>query len=300
MLTPRLPLPIDTRRVTSFDGTEIAYHVTPGAPADAPWVVLANGLGGTALAFRGLIDYLGARYRFVTWDYRGLYASSRPFPDDAAAYRIAHHVRDLQAILAAERITQASLLGWSMGVQVVLETFLAQPGLAQNLVLLNGTSGRPLDTLSPLPGMKMVLPALIDIARRAHSIATPIARRATGQPETASWFKRLGLVGKTFDETVFAELTAAFSELDMEPFFRNLQAIGEHDAGHILETVDVPTLIIAGDADLLTSRELAEQMARRVRGAELMVVRGGTHYAAVEHPELISLRLERFFRDHAF
>ena len=104
MLLPRLPLAIDTRRVESFDGTAIAYHVTPEPFAGAPWVILANGLGGTYVAWRGLIDYLKPRYRFLTWDYRGLYASQRPSPDTQAAYAIPAHVRDLQAILAAERI----------------------------------------------------------------------------------------------------------------------------------------------------------------------------------------------------
>src|SRR3954471_19203140 len=102
MLPPRLPLAMTTRKLTSFDGTSIAYHLTPEPFVGAPWVILANGLGGTYLAWRRLIDYLGGRYRFMTWDYRGLYASARPSPDDAAAYRIPRHVRDLEAILAAE------------------------------------------------------------------------------------------------------------------------------------------------------------------------------------------------------
>ena len=34
--------------------------------------------------------------------------------------------------------------------------------------------------------------------------------------------------------------------------------------------------------------------------AEILVVRGGTHYTAVEYPELVSLRIERFYRDHGF
>src|SRR5262245_35717395 len=141
MLPPRLPLAIDTRTVRAFDGTRIAYHMTPAPYPDAPVVILANGLGGTYLAWRGQIDYLGDRYRFLTWDYRGLYQSGRPSPDVPEAYAILHHVRDLQSILAAERIERASLVGWSMGVQVVLEAIRTLPGVAANLVLLNGTYG---------------------------------------------------------------------------------------------------------------------------------------------------------------
>jgi pimeloyl-ACP methyl ester carboxylesterase len=300
MLPPRLPLAIDTRRLRSFDGTEIAYHVTEAASPKAPWVVLANGLGGTYLAWRGQIDYLRDRYRFITWDYRGLYDSMRPSPDTAAAYAIPNHVRDLEAILAAEQIESASFVGWSMGVQVVLEAFRGLRGRARNLVLLNGTYGRPLDTLTPVPGMGVVLPPLVDLARRAHAAATQMTRKATGQPEAVSWFKRLGLVGTALDDAVFAELVTAFGRLDMEPFFRNLKAIGDHDAEGVLGSVDVPALVITGDHDLFTPRGLAQQMARRIPDAEILVVRGGTHYTAVEYPELVSLRIERFYREHGF
>ncbi len=108
-------------------------------------------------AWRGLIDYLKPRYRFLTWDYRGLYASARPSPDAQESYAIPAHVRDLHAILAAERIEQASFVGWSMGVQVLLEAYAELAG-ARNLVLINGTYGRPLESLSPLPGVGAVLP----------------------------------------------------------------------------------------------------------------------------------------------
>lgn len=300
MLPPRLPLAIDTRRLTSFDGTSIAYQVTPAPFEGAPWVILANGLGGTALSWRGQIDYLGGRYRFLTWDYRGLYASGRPSPDEAAAYAVPNHVRDLAAILAAERIERASFVGWSMGVQVLLEGYKRLGARFQNLILLNGTYGRPLDTWSPLPGMKGVLPSLVELARRVHATATQMTRKAALQPEAVTWFKRLGLIGPTLSDADFSELVHAFGGLDMEPFFRNLRAISEHDAAGVLASIAVPTLVITGDRDLFTPRALAQQMARQIPSAEILVVRGGTHYTAVEYPELVSLRIERFYRDHGF
>lgn len=299
-MSPRLPMAIDTRRAISLDGTEIAYHVTASPAPGAPVVVLANGLGGAYPAWRGQIDYLSDRYRFITWDYRGLYASRRPSPDDADAYAIPKHVEDLSAILALEGVTKASLVGWSMGVQVVLEAYRRLPSLASNLVLINGTFGRPLDTLSPLPAMKAVLPSLVELARKVHGVATQMTRRATAQPETAAWFKRAGLIGPTLDDAVFAELVRHFGELDMEPFFRNLHAIGVHDAEAVLDTIDVPTLVITGDRDIMTPRALAQQMARRIPHAEILVVRGGTHYTCVEFPELVNLRLERFYEEHHF
>jgi len=56
----------------------------------------------------------------------------------------------------------------------------------------------------------------------------------------------------------------------------------------------VPTLIVAGTDDTFTPYWLSEEMHARIRGSELLTVPGGTHVAPIEHPELITLRLEKF------
>lgn len=299
-MLPRLPFAVDTRTVTSFDGTRIAYHVTRAPFEGAPVIVLANGLGGPPASWRAQIDYLSDRYRLLTWDYRGLYGSQKPKLNEASAYAIPNHVRDLEVITREEGITEAAVVGWSMGVQVSLETFRRLRPLVKSLVLINGTSGRALDTVTPIPGMKAVMPSLVEIARKAHALAKQLAQKTTSQPETVVWFKRMGLVSETFDDGVFAELVHQYSALDMEAFFQNLKAIGTHDASDVLPLIDVPVLVITGDRDTFTPRALAQQMARNIRTAEMLVVRGGTHYTCVEFPELVNLRIERFFRAHDF
>jgi pimeloyl-ACP methyl ester carboxylesterase len=117
-------------------------------------------------------------------------------------------------------------------------------------------------------------------------------------PEALAWLKAAGLMGETFDYAVFTELVHGFGELDMEAFFHNLRALGEHDASAVLDTVRVPTLVVAGDKDALTAPSLAQKIAERVPGAELFIVRGGTHYTAVEFPELVSLRIAKFYREN--
>lgn len=289
---------IDTRRVRSLDGVEIAYHLA-GEPG-APWVVLLNGMGGHHAAFRGQIEYLGDRYRFITWDYRGLYGSGRPSPDVDAAYTIDRHAADLEAVLAAEGVTRASFVGWSLGVQVAFEAYRRTPERIANMVLINGTYGRPLDTLTPLPGTAKVVPPVLDVLRRAHALAQQVTQKTIARAEAARWLKRAGFIGPTFDEALFGELVRAFAALDLEPFFRILKVAGAHDAEAILSAIEVPVLVIAGDHDLFTPRELAQQMARRIPESEVLIVPRGTHYVPVEFPELVSLRIERFFRARGY
>ncbi|MDI1481142.1 alpha/beta hydrolase [Polyangium sp. y55x31] len=294
MLPPRLPLAVETRAVTAPDGARIRYYATRSPYPGAPVVMLANGLGGQHITWSAQIEHLRGRYRFLTWDYRGLFGSARPPEDTPASYAITRHAEDLLAILDAEGEPRAAFVGWSMGVQVVLEAYRKARHRARCIVLLNGTSGRPLDTVSPLPGMKTVLPSLVELASRAHALASQVTRRAADVPEALGWLKAMGVMNASLDDAVFNELVQGMSTLDMEAYFHNLRALGDHDASDVLGTIDVPTLLVTGDRDAMTPASLAKEMAKQIPGAELYVVRGGTHYTAVEFPELVSLRLEKF------
>lgn len=260
-----------------------------------PVLVLANGLGGPHTAWSPLVDYFADHYDFVTWDYRGLYGSGRAPSATKQAYAIDRHVDDLLGILDSERIERACFVGWSMGVQVCLEAFKRVGKARMNgLILVNGTFGRPLDTVLPLPGARHLVPPALGWASKLHRPAGNILRLFAKQPEAVRLLKRFGMMGETVDEDGFADLVKAFGKLDVQAFLFNLQALGEHDASSILPTIDVPVLVVAGDKDKMTPRDLSQQMVRKIPDAEILIVRGGTHYTVIEFPELVNLRVERF------
>lgn len=147
------PLDLDhvpRKTLRSHDGTTIAYWVVGDGPRT---LLLANGLGGRLYAWEPLIRALLPRYRFITWDYRGLFESSSP--ERRRHLSIPDHAEDARAILDAEGVDRAVLCGWSMGVQVSLELTTLHPERVAGLVLLNGTYGHAFlsgfQPLFPLP-----------------------------------------------------------------------------------------------------------------------------------------------------
>ena len=113
---------VPRRTVESHDGLRLAYWVVGDGPRT---LLLANGLGGRLYAWEPLIRALYPQYRFITWDYRGLFESSSP--SAAAICRSPHHAEDARAILDAEGVERAVVCGWSMGVQVGLELATLHP-----------------------------------------------------------------------------------------------------------------------------------------------------------------------------
>src|SRR4029079_17650379 len=51
----------------------------------------------------------------------------------------------------------------------------------------------------------------------------------------------------------------------------------------MLETLDVPTLVLVGNQDILTPRGDSEELAERIPNAELVVISGAAHGLMVEH-----------------
>lgn len=288
------PMQVEEKRIESFDGTVLAYHrVGRGRP-----ILLCNGLGGSWMAWTHQIAHFQDRYDFVSWDYRGLYRSGAPAVPDAL--RVEDHAKDGLAVLAAAGAEKAVLAGWSMGVQVALEIFRSAPERVAALVLMNGVAGEPWNTVMNFRMMRSVLPPALRMLGSASWVTQGVTRRVAVMPELIQWAKRLGLASSTLDEETASQLVRSFGDLDMKTYMRILELLGEHDAHDVLSDVDVPTLMIAGDRDLFTPKAAARRIVASIPGAELLIVPGGTHYVAVEYPELVNLRIEKFFRERGY
>ncbi len=288
----RRPIQVREAFLESFDGTSIAWHeVGTGAPP----ILLCNGLGGSWKAWWYQLDFFSERHRFVSWDYRGLYRSGPPACPDAL--RVEDHASDGLAVMDAAGIQEAVLFGWSMGVQVALEIVRRAPERVGALVLMNGVAGRPWESVMGLRAMRWVLPPTIRGARRAHRFVESVVARLSRWPESVAWARRLGLTAPDVDEELLHELAESFVDLDMDVYLRTLELLGEHDAHDLLPGIRQPVLVVVGDHDLFTPRAAAERMVRSLPDAELLVVPGGTHYVALEYPDMVNLRIDKFFAE---
>lgn len=277
---------IQQRQIVARDGTRIGYQVR----GDGPCVVLANGLGGTYLAFRYLYEALGS-YKTICWDYRGLYTSSAP--GDPRANTVVHQVDDLGEILAAEGVTDFVIAGWSMGVQVAFETYRKLPGRVRGIYAINGTYGRAFRTVMGSRLVGRIIPMLLRLVKAQAALAGRATKRVAGSDALIAAMKRVGLVSQTIDVAIFREVAAGFQTIDWAIYSDLLTRLDEHDAEDVLDQVAVPTTIVTGDRDLMTPPSTAEKMHRRIRGSRMVVIEGGTHYTPVEYPAVLVDELGR-------
>ena len=284
------------KRAVSNDGTKIAYEVV--GTGDKV-LLFANGLGARLYSIEPVVEAFWKDYRIITWDYRGLFESDAPASLRSLA--VSHHMEDAWTILQAEKVHRAVLLGWSMGVQVMLDLAASHPTIVAGLVLMNGTYGHVFSTgfqpFFSIPFLPRRLHAIVEFLRARPGAAHALARltRLTEWPTTMLTF-----------------ITAGSRALELRPilrryyqdvlgpsfpnFLRLFQELDAHSAYHLLPEISAPTLIVSGALDFLTPAFQSRQMAARMPNAEHLALRRASHFALHERRDEV-LRAMRDFLD---
>jgi pimeloyl-ACP methyl ester carboxylesterase len=165
------------------------------------------------------------------------------------------------------------------------------------LVLVCGTHGRVTRTFHGSNTLEHVLPAVLDWVRRHHGLARALWGRMPPRLgfKLARWTGEIDAFAVAEDD--FVRYVEHLSSMDPDLFLAMLERAGEHTAEDLLSAIAVPTLVVAGERDTFTPPSLSTEMAERIPGAEMFVLRGATHAAPVEQPVSLELRLEKFLRE---
>lgn len=276
--------------LTAGDGTGIWYGTSGSGPA----VVLCDGLACDGFIWPYVIDRLVDDYTIVRWHYRGHGQSEEP--NNLETMTIEQIADDLGTLLDELELTSAVLAGHSMGVQVILEYYGWAPQRVDGLIPICGSYKRPLDTLyntdffaRSLPHLERLIDAAPDAIQTVWEAFVP-SKLSYLLATSAAVNTRLAR-GRDF-----APYLEHVARMDLRVFLHLLRSAAEHSAEPLLEEVDVPTLVIAGEDDELTPLYRSEEMAERIDDSELVVLPGGTHVGPIELPELVGEAIESFLQ----
>ncbi len=257
------------------DSIRIHYEVF--GRVNAPAVLMIQGLGADKHGWDLQRFALGATHRVIAFDNRGSGRSDKPF----GHYSLEQMAADAIAVLDAVGVERAHVVGASMG-----------GAIAQIIAVRHGERVRSL--------------TLACTACRNHPWRTELiqgwATKATEQgmvamaSEAARWvigprsFRRfipaigwLGPLGFGRSSYAFAAQVRAILNTDDE--------LAEE-----LSLLDIPTLVIVGNQDILTPRGDSEELAERIPNAELVVISGAAHGFMVEHASTFNRVLFDFLR----
>jgi 3-oxoadipate enol-lactonase len=254
----------------------VAYDIV----GSGPLVVFLHGIGGNRSNWEGQLDYFGSRFCAVAWDGRGYGASDDPpqplvFGDYAA---------DLARLLDHLNAARAHLVGLSMGGMILQDFYARYPDRVATLALVDTSAGFG-NTSEEM--RRDFLARRLDPLERGHTPAD-IAPAVTDV-----------LIAKQASAAVRVRVQASIAALRVEPYKQALRAIVTTDFRAVLPRINVPTLVLVGEEDIVTPPELSDFLAQHIPGASLVKIAGAGHLTNLEKPAEFNTVLEAFLSRHA-
>jgi len=276
--------------VKSFDGTKLFYSIEgKGKP-----LVFCYGLVCSSLHWTYQIEHFHQNYQAIWFDYRGHQNSE--VPKNLDSLTLENVARDLGTVLDELNISDAVFLGHSMGVNVVLETYRQRPDRVAAMVLANGTAQRPLETLFRHNALQAGFHFFKKIYRKAPELVSFLLNSQKGNPLARTL---VALGGFNPHLTPQADIELYVDQvLGMDPsiLIHLIENYDAYDANAWLHTIDVPTLILAGEQDRLIPLEQQELMHQLIPSSQLEIIQHGSHCPQMDLPDLVNLRIEKFLQ----
>ena len=279
---------------TASDGTRLFVRTAeppPGAKP-RPYAILCDGIACDGFIWKYLWSELSQEMPVAHWNYRGHGRSAMPVDKDRVD--VAAHADDLNAVRQFLGDPPCVLFGHSMGCQVVLEEMRAHRDKVRGLVLLCGSYGRVTKTFRGVPILEMILPKVVAAVKKNEAFVRALWERIPSDISLKLALRAGDLDPENFNMEDMRPYVTHMRSMDLPLFLRMLTAAGEHSAEDLLPTIDVPTLIVAGERDTFTPLFLAEAMAKAFRNVELFVVKNGSHVAPLEQHELVFEKIHAF------
>ena len=261
---PAIPSPVD--------GIDLRYDVA----GDGPPLVLLHGSVLSRAIWRGLgyLEPLTAEHTVIRMDLRGHGRSGTPH--DPAAYAPEVFMADLLAVLDAEGVGRAALMGYSLGARIALTTALEHPSRVNRLVSLGGSAADQRGALDAV-----FFPGVIDAVREGGMEAF-CAGQGLG-PEVEG--RRARATRTAFLAADPLAVAALLEATDATPAVPDEQ----------LADCTVPALWMAGSEDH-PRFEQSQHAAAHMADAEFVPLPGRDHGGTLFPPEEILAHVLPFLR----
>ncbi len=257
---------------------------TPGLTIDeagtGELVLFMHGIGGNRTNWTEQVARFGEHYLAVAWDARGYNGSE----DYDGELDFSDFARDILRVLKFYGRKKLHLVGLSMGGRIAQDFYALFPQHVASLTIVASFTG--FQNFSDADRQKFLslrLKPLVEEGKEPRHIAPVVARTLCSPNATDEQYQRL---------------VASMAALHKSTYIKTVKATTLFDRTANLEKIAVPTLLIFGEADTLTTADMGRQMHARIKGSKLVVVPKSGHLVNLEQPQAFEAALEPFLYEH--
>ncbi len=296
---PTKPERGDHQMIASPTGSSL--YVEIDGPKDAPPVIMTHGWGLDSTIWYYLRHHLSRRFRVIVWDLPGL---GRSRAANGKAIDLGHFADDLKAVLALAEGKPAILVGHSIGGMTIQTLVRDHPEVLDEavagLVLVNTTYTNPLRTMVASGLAQALRWPLLEPMLRLAIWLQPLAWLSAWQSYlsgSAHLANRVGFASHV-TRSQLEHTTLLATRNPPAASARGNLAMFRWDTDGALQAIRVPTLILAGDTDLVTKCEASKTLARATPGGQLKVIAEANHMGFLERSDIYNAEISKFCERH--
>lgn len=230
-------------------------------------LVILNGIMMSSASWQPFVNFLKKQMRVVLIDF---------FDQGKSDYLDFAYTQDVQmdvvhAVLEALDLKQVTLLGISYGGEVAMHYAVKHPARLSKLILANTTAytNQQLKAI----GDAWVYAAQTHDGKQFFKATIPPIYSTSFYEARVEWLEAR--------EKLFVSL---FDQRWYEGFIRLVRSAETHDARDMLKWIDVPTLVIGSDQDLITPIVCQEALFKAIKNARFLEIKDCGHASMYEKP----------------
>jgi 3-oxoadipate enol-lactonase len=257
---------------------------TPGLTVDeagmGELVLFMHGIGGNRTNWARQVQKFGEHFLAVAWDARGYNGSE----DYDGELDFSDFSRDILRLLKFYGRKKLHLVGLSMGGRIAQDFYALFPQHVATLTIVASFTG--FQNFSEADRQKFLslrLKPLVEEGKEPRDIAPIVAKTLCSPNATEEQYQRL---------------VASMAALHKDSYIKTVKATTRYNRTAELDRIAVPTLLIFGEADTLTTPDMGRQMYERIKGSKLAVVPKSGHLVNLEQPGTFEAALEPFLFAH--
>ena len=263
--------------IAHVNGIDINYELEGEGPET---LVLINGLADDLESWGFQVpDLLEAGLRVLRFDNRGIGKTDSP----EGPYTSRLLADDAKALVDHLGLSDFHLMGVSMGGMISQEYALAYGSDLRSLTLACTYA-------APGPFCSRMFAMWADMAQQ---LGVPFVMR-----DVTLWAFTVPFFSERPDDAAEFEEAMAGLSMSVEAYLSQLNVIQTHDTADRLAAINVPTLVLAGEEDILIPVSLSKSLHQLVPGSSWATVPGG-HASLWEQPAPFNISLIDFIRSQS-
>ena len=238
-------------------------------------LVFVHGFTTTSEFWKEQAEEFAKSYRVIRINLPGHGASPAP---TSRGYRIEDFVEDVARVFQELNVDRAVLIGLSMGGIIAQEFAIKYPHLVKALVLVDTTAhGTGADATAD------AFLAAVDKrgAEKAIQDLSDISFGSSARPDLVEWARR-----EVIQTPEFVARAA-------------IRSISDADTRNSLSKIKQPTLVIAGEEDLVTPTRESEILAKGISSSTLSIIPKAGHFSMLEKPNAFNHILKKFLDEQS-